>query len=68
MTKEEVLRELEEWAQDPHQDQLLEKFVTCPESRRLSEQLGAALGLRLGCSPSEHGPSLPVPAGLVHPG
>lgn len=70
MTEEEILCELAEFARDPHRDQLLEKFNSCPESRQLSELLGAALGIRRrGYSRQEEsGALLPVPPGLVHPG
>lgn len=70
MTKQEVLRELAEFARDPHRDQLLERFNSCPESGQLSELLGSALGIRQqGYSRQEEpGALLPVPPGLVHPG
>lgn len=65
---EEALRELDELARDPHRDRLLDKF-TCPESRQLSELLGAALGLEPGYSPRRvRGALLAVPPSLVHPG
>jgi hypothetical protein len=67
--KERVLRELAAFAEDPHRNQLLEKFKSCPEARELSELLGRALAGRKGYS--RHAASarlLPVPPGLVHPG
>lgn len=65
---EEALRELDKFARDPQRDRLLDKF-TCPESRRLSELLGSALGLEPGYSPRRvRGALLPAPPGLVHPG
>jgi hypothetical protein len=65
---EEALRELDQFARDPHRDRLLNKFI-CPESHQMSELLGASLGLEPGYSPRRtRGASLPAPAGLVHPG
>jgi hypothetical protein len=65
---EEALREFAEFARDPHRDRLLDKF-TCPDSRRLSELLGSALGVEEGYFPRRvRGASLPAPPGLVHPG
>ena len=69
MTRKEALRELAEWARDPHREQLLEKFNSCPEARQLSELLGAALASQKDSW--RHTASarlLPVPPGLVHPG
>jgi hypothetical protein len=64
----QALRELEEFVRDPHRDRLLEKFK-CKDSRQLSELLGAALHSHAGYSQrQQHVASLPVPAGLVHPG
>ncbi len=65
---EQALRELGEFARDPHRDRLVNKF-TCQESRQFSEVLGGALHrepgyLRLPVRDA----SLPLPAGLVHPG
>ncbi len=69
MTKEEVLRELANFRQDPHRDRLLEKFKLCPEARPLSELLGSALAGRKGYwQHTASARSLPVPPGLVHPG
>ncbi len=68
-SKKEALRELAEFAQDPHRERLLEKFKVCPESSQLAELLGTALAGRSGYS-QRRAParSLPVPPGLVHPG
>ena len=65
---EQALRELSEFAHDPHREHLLQKFP-CKESRQLSELLGVALQRDQAYSqPRARGGSLPVPAGLVHPG
>jgi len=66
---EQALRELDAFAHDPHRDRLLEKFK-CKDSRPLSELLGKALvQSHAGSSQRQHpAASLPVPAGLVHPG
>ncbi|HZQ54109.1 MAG TPA: hypothetical protein VFB14_18040 [Bryobacteraceae bacterium] len=65
---EQALRELDEFASDPHRDRLLEKFK-CKDSRQLSELLGKALQSHPGSSQrQERVASLSVPAGLVHPG
>lgn len=65
---EQALRELDEFARDPHRDRLLEKS-RCKESRQLSELLGAALRDHTAYSQrQQRAGSLPAPAGLVHPG
>lgn len=65
---EQALRELAEFVRDSHRESLLHKF-TCPESRQLSQLLGAALERPSGYSPPPvREACLPVPAGLVHPG
>ena len=65
---EAALRELDEFARDPHRDCLLNKFI-CQESIQLSELLGSALGHGPGYSPRRvRGALLPAPPGLVHPG
>lgn len=65
---ERALRELDEFARDPHRERLLQKFI-CQESRQLSELLGAALYREQGYSRAQaRGAFVPVPAGLVHPG
>jgi predicted amidophosphoribosyltransferase len=65
---EQALRELEAFARDPHRDRLVEKFKW-KESRQLSELLGKALQNHAGSSQRQQRvASLPVPAGLVHPG
>ena len=65
---EQALRELDEFARDPHRDRLLEKFK-CKDSRQLSELLGKALQSHAGSSQRQYrAVLLPVPAGLVHPG
>jgi hypothetical protein len=65
---EQALRELDEFARDPHRDRLLEKFK-CKDSRQFSELLGKALQSHAGSSQRQQlVASLPVPAGLVHPG
>jgi hypothetical protein len=67
--KQDVLRELAEFAQDPHRDRLLEKFKTCPEARQLSELLGSALaGRKVYSRHLTSARLLPVPPGMVHPG
>ena len=69
MTRQHTMRELEGFAHDPNRQQLEEKFTRCPESRRVSELLGAAVIGRKGYSRhSRFDGSLPVPPGLVHPG
>ena len=69
MTREEAIRELEAFANDPNRKQLEDRFSRCPESRRLSELLGAAVVGRKGYSRhNRFDGSLPVPPGLVHPG
>lgn len=69
MTREEAVRELVAVAHDPNREQLEEKFKQCPESRRVSELLGAAVLGRKGYSRHNRcDDSLPVPPGLVHPG
>ncbi len=65
---EQALRELSEFARDPHRDRLVNKF-TCQESYQLSELLGGALRREPGYLRSPvRDASLPVPAALVHPG
>ena len=65
---ERALRELDEFVRDPHRDRLLEKFKW-KDSRPLSELLGNALQNHAGSSQRQQRvASLPVPAGLVHPG
>ena len=65
---EQALRELDELARDPHRDRLLEKFK-CKDSRQLSELLGKALHSHAGSlQRQQRAASLPVPAGMVHPG
>jgi len=69
MTRGQALAELEAFAQDPNRQQLQEKFRRCPEARRVSELLGAALLSRKGYSrQTRREDSLPVPPSLVHPG
>ena len=64
----QALRELDEFARDPHRDRLLEKFK-CKNSRQLSELLGKAIQSHAGFyQRQQRAVSLPVPAGLVHPG
>ena len=65
---EQALRELDAFARDPYRDRLLEKFK-CKDSRQLSELLGKALHSHAGSlQRQQRVASLPVPAGLVHPG
>jgi hypothetical protein len=65
---ERALRELDDFARDPHRDRLLEKS-RCKESRQLAELLGAALRDHTAYSQrQQRAASLPAPAGLVHPG
>ena len=69
MTEEEVLRELDALVRDPHRERLLEKFQLCEEAIELSELLGTALYSRKGYYHlTASAPSLPVPAGVIHPG
>jgi hypothetical protein len=69
MTRKEAILELEMLACDRNRQRLEEKFKRCPEARKLSELLGAAVLGRQGYwrrIPRED--SLPVPPSLVHPG
>ena len=69
MTRQQAVKELAAFAHDPNRQQLEGKFTRCPESRRLSELLGAAVIGRKGYSRhNRFDGSLPVPPGLVHPG
>jgi len=69
MTRTQAVADLEAFAHDPNQRELQEKFKRCPESRRVSELLGAAVLGRKGYSRQiRREDSLPVPPGLVHPG
>ena len=69
MTRRQAVADLEAFAQDPNQRELQEKFKRCPESRKVSELLGAAVLARKGYSRQiRREDSLPVPPGLVHPG
>jgi hypothetical protein len=69
MTRRQAVADLEAFAQDPNQRELQEKFKRCPESRKVSELLGAAVLARKGYSRQTHREdSLPVPPSLVHPG
>jgi hypothetical protein len=69
MTQKQAIAELEAFGHDPNRHQLEEKLKRCPESRKASELLGAAVLGRRGYSrPCRREDSLPVPPGLVHPG
>jgi hypothetical protein len=69
MTRKQAIAELEAFAHDPNRHQLEEKLKRCPESRKASELLGAAVLGRRGYSRQfRREDSLPVPPGLVHPG
>lgn len=69
MTRKEAVAELEQLGRDPNRKQLEEKFKQCPESRQLSELLGAAIvGGRGYSRRNRREDSLPVPPALVHPG
>ena len=69
MTRKEAVAELDALARDPNRQQLEEKFKRCPESRKVSELLGAAVLGRKGYSRHiRREDSLPVPPSLVHPG
>ncbi|HEU0139404.1 MAG TPA: hypothetical protein VFQ79_06830 [Bryobacteraceae bacterium] len=69
MTRRQAVAELEAFGQDPNRQQLQEKFKRCPESRKISELLGAAVLGRKGYSGQiRREDSLPVPPSLVHPG
>ena len=69
MTRRDAIAELEKLALDPDRDRIEEKFRQCPDARLASELLGAAVLGRKGYSRRiRREDSLPVPAGLVHPG
>ena len=69
MTRRDAIAELEKLALDPDRDRIEEKFRQCPDARLASELLGAAVLGRKGYSRHiRRDDSLPVPAGLVHPG
>jgi hypothetical protein len=69
MTRRDAIAELEKLALDPDRDRIEEKFRQCPDARLASELLGAAVLGRKGYSRHiRRKDSLPVPAGLVHPG
>ena len=69
MTRKQAVAELEAFAHDPNRQLLEEKLKRCPESRKASELLGAAVLGRKGYSRQfRREDSLPVPPGLVHPG
>jgi hypothetical protein len=69
MTRKQAIAELEAFAEDANRQQLQEKFKRCPESRRVSEVLGAAtLGRRGYSRQTRREDLLPVPPAQVHPG
>ena len=69
MTRRDAIAELEKLALDPDRDRIEEKFRQCPDARLASELLGAAVLGGTGYSRRiRREDSLPVPAGLVHPG
>jgi len=69
MTRRDAIAELEKLARDPNRERIEEKFRRCPDARLASELLGAAVLFRKGDSRRiRREDSLPVPAGLVHPG
>lgn len=69
MTRKQAIAELEQLARDPNRQHLEEKFTQCPESREISEVLGAAVLAQKGYSRCNRREDLlPVPPGLVHPG
>lgn len=68
MTRKQAVEELERLARDPNRQRLKEKFRLCPESRALSELLGASVLVRRGQRPRDRQDLLPFPPCRVHPG
>jgi len=68
MTRRQAVEELERLARDPNRQRLEEKFRLCPESRSLSELLGACVHVRKGQRPRDRQNLLPVPPCRIHPG
>ena len=68
MTRQQAVDELERLARDPNRQRLEEKFRLCPESRLLSELLGASVLVRRSQRQRERQDLLPVPPCRVHPG
>ena len=68
MTRQKAIEEIERLARDPNRQQLEEKFRLCPESRALSDLLGACVLVRRGQRPRDRQDLLPIPPCRVHPG
>jgi len=69
MKRKQAIAELDALSHDPNRQLLEEKLRRCPESRKTSELLGAAVLGRRGYSRQfRREDALPVPPGLVHPG